>query len=240
VRSSAPPACAGNIPGRHKTGKSNNGFYFQGRLAETSDHHVAGWVPETEVERAAVRDQLRQIVASSSFVNSKRCANLLSFVVDRALEGDTDHLKERTLAWTYFGVGQITIPTTILWFCSSSEEALRRTHPRLPLLQAPSVSSGNASTLSSADAATLSRITGVLMTTGKSFHIRSHQSANLRDGPVVLIALLITNGRSVWRSVSLPAIPRHGSPTYRTATILRKYIRRLVLRDLGTPERQAD
>jgi len=41
-----------------------------------------------------------------------------------------------------------------------------------------------------ADAATLSRITGVLMTKGKSFHIRSHRSAkleDLRDGPVVLI-----------------------------------------------------
>jgi len=41
-----------------------------------------------------------------------------------------------------------------------------------------------------ADASTLSRITGVMMMKGKSFHIRRHKEAkleDLREGPVVLI-----------------------------------------------------
>jgi hypothetical protein len=62
-----------------------------------------GWVPETEAEHSAVRDQLERILASPLFKNSKRYPNLLRFVVERALEGHTDPLKERTLGVEVFG-----------------------------------------------------------------------------------------------------------------------------------------
>src|SRR3974377_136999 len=61
------------------------------------------WIPETEGERSAIRDQLERILASPLFKNSKRYPNLLRFVVERALEGHTDPLKERTLGVEVFG-----------------------------------------------------------------------------------------------------------------------------------------
>src|SRR5690349_8568109 len=61
------------------------------------------WVPETEAECNLIRDQLERILSSHLFRNSKRYPNLLRFVVERALEGHTDHLKERTLGIEVFG-----------------------------------------------------------------------------------------------------------------------------------------
>src|SRR3974390_2737414 len=61
------------------------------------------WIPETEGERSAIRDQLERILASPLFKNSKRYPNLLRFVVERALEGHADPLKERTLGIEVFG-----------------------------------------------------------------------------------------------------------------------------------------
>jgi hypothetical protein len=60
-------------------------------------------VPETEVEQSAIRDQLARVLASSPFRNSKRYPALLRFTVERALEGNQQHLKERTLGVLVFG-----------------------------------------------------------------------------------------------------------------------------------------
>lgn len=63
----------------------------------------SAWLPETEAERAAIREQLDRILGSPLFKNSKRYPNLLRFVVDRSLEGHPEPLKERTLGIEVFG-----------------------------------------------------------------------------------------------------------------------------------------
>jgi len=60
-------------------------------------------VPETEAERKAIREQLDRILSSPLFKNSKRYPNLLRYVVERALDGYSGHLKERTLGIEVFG-----------------------------------------------------------------------------------------------------------------------------------------
>ena len=47
--------------------------------------------------------QLERIVAHPLFRNSKRYPTMLRYVVERAIEGQTDHLKERTLGVAVFG-----------------------------------------------------------------------------------------------------------------------------------------
>jgi hypothetical protein len=70
---------------------------------ETNGASTGSWVPETEAERRAVREQLERILAGPLFKNSKRYPNLLRFVVERALDGHTDPLKERALGVDVFG-----------------------------------------------------------------------------------------------------------------------------------------
>ena len=60
-------------------------------------------MPETEAERKAIREQLERILSSPLFKNSKRYPNLLRYVVERALDGYSGHLKERTLGIEVFG-----------------------------------------------------------------------------------------------------------------------------------------
>ena len=60
-------------------------------------------MPETDVERKAVREQLDRVLASPLFKNSKRYPSLLRYVVERSLDGHTGHLKERTLGIEVFG-----------------------------------------------------------------------------------------------------------------------------------------
>lgn len=57
----------------------------------------------TEPSRSEVLAQLERLVHSIHFRNSKRYPALLRFVVERTLEGDADHLKERTLGVKVFG-----------------------------------------------------------------------------------------------------------------------------------------
>jgi hypothetical protein len=61
------------------------------------------WVPETDAERAAIRDQIERILASSLFRNSRRYPALFRHIVDNTLAGRTDRLKERTLGIEVFG-----------------------------------------------------------------------------------------------------------------------------------------
>jgi hypothetical protein len=60
-------------------------------------------LPETEGERAAVREQLERILASSCFRNSRKYPAFLRYIVEHALNGETEHLKERTLGVEVFG-----------------------------------------------------------------------------------------------------------------------------------------
>jgi hypothetical protein len=56
-----------------------------------------------EVQAQAIRDELRHILSSPAFAGSKRCQEFLQFVVDRALTGELDGLKERTIGAKLFG-----------------------------------------------------------------------------------------------------------------------------------------
>jgi len=55
-----------------------------------------------EAEREAIQAQLERMLADPLFRNSKRYPNLLRFLVERTLQGQTDDLKERTLGIEVF------------------------------------------------------------------------------------------------------------------------------------------
>lgn len=61
-----------------------------------------GWQPQTKLERDAVTSELEAILASSHFCNSKRYPAFLRYVVENALAGRTEQLKERTLGIEVF------------------------------------------------------------------------------------------------------------------------------------------
>ena len=62
----------------------------------------AAFTPASDEERSEVRDQLRRILSSAAFHNSKRYASVLKFVVDQTLLGFGDRLKERTIGIEVF------------------------------------------------------------------------------------------------------------------------------------------
>jgi hypothetical protein len=61
------------------------------------------WRPETKADREAVLRELKEVLASQQFCNSKRYPALLRYVVEHTLAGDADNLKERTLGVEVFG-----------------------------------------------------------------------------------------------------------------------------------------
>jgi hypothetical protein len=73
-----------------------------GRIVETSEISAGSWIPETNGDRSAVEEQLARLLSSPIFINSKRCASLLRFVVGCALAGKAENLKERTLGIDVF------------------------------------------------------------------------------------------------------------------------------------------
>jgi hypothetical protein len=58
--------------------------------------------PSTDLEREGVRGELRKILESPVFHNSKRYAEVLKFIVDQTLAGCGDQLKERTIGIEVF------------------------------------------------------------------------------------------------------------------------------------------
>jgi hypothetical protein len=60
-------------------------------------------VPPASPIEAEVRLELERIFSSSAFHGSKRCQDLLTFIVSKALDGDPDTLKERLIAVQVFG-----------------------------------------------------------------------------------------------------------------------------------------
>ena len=60
------------------------------------------WHPQTQEERGAVLQELKEILGSPQFCNSKRYPALLRFVVENTLDGKSGLLKERTLGIEVF------------------------------------------------------------------------------------------------------------------------------------------
>jgi hypothetical protein len=60
-------------------------------------------IPDTELEIAAVREQLERLLANHLFKNSKRYPSLFRYVVEQTLAGNARDLKERTLGVEVFG-----------------------------------------------------------------------------------------------------------------------------------------
>src|SRR5580658_3846833 len=70
--------------------------------AFSSEPETEIWTPSNELERGAVQQQVEHLLASPLFHSSKRYPQFLRFVVARALEGQTDQLKERILGMEIF------------------------------------------------------------------------------------------------------------------------------------------
>jgi hypothetical protein len=60
------------------------------------------WQPQTAQERDAVLRELREVMSSPYFCNSKRYPALLQYIVENTLAGKSDRLKERTLGVEVF------------------------------------------------------------------------------------------------------------------------------------------
>jgi hypothetical protein len=60
------------------------------------------WQPQTAQERDAVLRELREVIASPYFCNSRRYPALLQYIVENTLAGKSDRLKERTLGIEVF------------------------------------------------------------------------------------------------------------------------------------------
>jgi len=60
------------------------------------------WHPQTRQDRDAVLAELRDVLASPHFCNSKRYPALLAYIVEKTLDGESDLLKERTLGVEVF------------------------------------------------------------------------------------------------------------------------------------------
>jgi len=72
------------------------------RIIDRSEPLVTAWVPESDAEHNAIREQMERILASPLFKNSKRYPSFLRYVIERTLEGHTDQLKERILGIEVF------------------------------------------------------------------------------------------------------------------------------------------
>ncbi|MBZ5724311.1 MAG: hypothetical protein LAP87_04880 [Acidobacteriia bacterium] len=59
--------------------------------------------PEARPEREAIQEQLERLLAHPAFKSSKRCLNLLRYVVEHHLASEGEPLKERTLGAAVFG-----------------------------------------------------------------------------------------------------------------------------------------
>src|ERR1700746_174793 len=61
------------------------------------------WIPKTEQDKQAIREQLDRLLANPHFHNSKRYPSFLKFVVTQSIEGQSGNLKERTVGIEVFG-----------------------------------------------------------------------------------------------------------------------------------------
>jgi hypothetical protein len=89
-----------NPPRRTARGAAAHGSH--GRPQLLSEPVTDSWIPSSEVEKAAVQQQLEKLLATPLFHASKRYPSFLRFVVARVLAGQTDQLKERVLGVEVF------------------------------------------------------------------------------------------------------------------------------------------
>src|ERR1700749_3765250 len=57
----------------------------------------------TPEQAAAVREHLKEVIASQEFVGSKRSQDFLQLIIEHALAGRLDHLRERMIGAEMFG-----------------------------------------------------------------------------------------------------------------------------------------
>ena len=76
-------------------------YYLVNRMGRTISTREP-WHPESAQDRQAILHELREIVASPQFCNSKRYPALLQYIVECTLAGKSDLLKERTLGVEVF------------------------------------------------------------------------------------------------------------------------------------------
>ena len=75
----------------------------ESRTTETPGPPSGPWLPRTNADREAIREQVGRVLANSLFRNSKRLTSLLRYTVERVLEGNPEPVKERTLGVEVFG-----------------------------------------------------------------------------------------------------------------------------------------
>ena len=63
----------------------------------------AGPAPDIAVAMPALREHLRELLESPAFKGSRRSQQFLQYVVEKALAGQADELKERSLGVALFG-----------------------------------------------------------------------------------------------------------------------------------------
>jgi hypothetical protein len=63
----------------------------------------AAWLPKSQADKDAVREQMGRILAHPAFRNSVRSAKVLRYCIEQSLEGNGPHLKERTIGIEVFG-----------------------------------------------------------------------------------------------------------------------------------------
>jgi hypothetical protein len=75
-------------------------------LNHSITQHSIDWkeafIPTNDAQRKAIREQLDHIIESPMFKKSKRCTLLLRFLVEKALNGHGEHIKERTIGFEVF------------------------------------------------------------------------------------------------------------------------------------------
>jgi len=75
---------------------------WRGTLMSSVDFENGVWTPSTEEDKVMVRRQMNRLLETSHFKNSKRYPLLFRFIVEEALEGRGEFLKERLLGVRVF------------------------------------------------------------------------------------------------------------------------------------------
>jgi hypothetical protein len=78
------------------------GEYHRGEAMSTLKTSWETWHPKTRQDRQEILQEMEEVLASAHFCNSKRYPALLRYVVESALSGNGDLLKERTLGVEIF------------------------------------------------------------------------------------------------------------------------------------------
>lgn len=76
---------------------------MQGKVLEPQPEKSRVLPLRPDAERKAIQEQMERMLANPLFRNSRRYPNLLRYVVEHALQGQTVELKERTLGVEVFG-----------------------------------------------------------------------------------------------------------------------------------------